>query len=69
MGLSTWGRFVLSVWNEANEIKHRGQDNEIGIVSLAYLFGIGGIQIYVSYCTNVLYIQLVHIYHIFSYAV
>ena len=40
---------MLSAWNEENEIKHRGQDNEIGIVSLTYLLGIGGIQIHISY--------------------
>ena len=40
---SIGGRFVLSAWNEVNVIKHRGQDNEMGIVSLAYLLCIGGI--------------------------
>ena len=34
------GRFMLSAWNEANEIKHRGYNNEIDIASLTYLLGI-----------------------------
>ena len=69
MGLSTRGRFMLSAQNEANTVKHRGQDDKIGTVSLAYLCGIGGIHILISYCTNVFYIQVVGIYSIFSYAV
>ena len=55
--------------NEVNEIKHRGQDNKLGIVSLAYLLHIGGIQIYISYCIGTLCMQVVDIYGIFSYAV
>ena len=37
MGLSTQGRSALSTWKEANRVKHKGQDDEIGIVSLIYL--------------------------------
>ena len=52
MQLSTGGRLMLSSWNEVNKVKHRGKDNEIGIVSLTYLLGIGGIQIHISYAYN-----------------
>ena len=69
MGLSTGGRLMLSVWNEAMKLKHRGYDNRIGIVSLTYVLGIGGIQSHISYFTYTLYIQLVDIYGIFSFAV
>ena len=69
MGLFTGSRFLLSAQNEANKVKHRGQDNKIGIVSLAYLLGIGGIQIHISYCIDAFCIQVIHIYGIFSYAV
>ena len=60
---------MLSTWNEVNEVKHRGQDNEKGIVSLAYVLGIGGIQIYITYWIDALCIQVVDVYGIFSYAV
>ena len=69
MGLSSRGMFILGAQNEVNKVKHRGQDNKIGIVSLTYLLGIGEIQIHIFYCTNALYIQVVDIYGIFSYAV
>ena len=69
MGLSIGSGFVLSAQNEANRVKHRGQSDEIGIVSLTYVLGIGGIQIHISYCKNALYIQVVDIYNIFSYTV
>ena len=51
------------------ELNIRGKDNEIGIASLTYLLGIGGIQTHISHFTNVLYIHVVDIYGIFSYAV
>ena len=69
MRLSTKGRFVLSAYNEVNEIRHSGKYNEVGIVSLAYLLGIGGLHIHISYCIESLYIQVVDIYGIFSYTV
>ena len=40
----------------------------MGIVSLTYLLGIGGIQSHISYFTNRLSMQVVDIYGIFSYA-
>ena len=66
MELSNRERFMLSAWNEANEVKHGGQDYKIGIISLAYLLGIGGIQIHILYYIDALYIQLVYIYGIIS---
>ena len=59
----------MGLQNEANKVKHKGQDNKIGIVSLAYLFSIGGIQIHISHCIDALCIKVVEIYGIFSYAV
>ena len=60
---------MLSAQDQENEIKHRRQDNEMGIVSLAYLLGIGGIQIHVSYCIDALHMKVVDIYSISSYTV
>ena len=41
----------------------------MGIVFLTYLLGIGGILSNISYFTNTLYIQVVDIQGVFTYAV
>ena len=35
------GRLMLSTWNEANRVGHRGQDKVTSIVYLRYLLGNG----------------------------